>query len=63
MWHVWRTGDVYTRFWWGGREGKNHFEDPGVDWRIILKWVVKKWDREAWTGLVCLRIGTGGEHL
>ena len=28
--------------------------------RIILKWIFKKWDEEAWTGLIWLRIGTGG---
>jgi hypothetical protein len=47
----------------GGREGKNRFEDPGVDGRIILKWIVRKWVGEAWTGLIRLRIGTGGGHL
>jgi hypothetical protein len=26
---------------------------------IILKWIFKKWD-EAWTGLIWLRVGTGG---
>jgi hypothetical protein len=28
------------------------FEDPGVDGRILLKWIFKKWDGEAWTGLI-----------
>jgi hypothetical protein len=31
--------------------------------RIILKWIIKKWDEEAGIGLIWLRIGTGGGHL
>jgi hypothetical protein len=46
----------------GRPDGKNHLEDLGVDGRI-LKWIFKKWDGEAWTGLIWLRIGTGGGLL
>jgi hypothetical protein len=26
------------------------------------RWIVRKWDVGAWTGLIWLRIGTGGRH-
>ena len=44
------------------REG-DHLEDPGVDWRIILKWILEKWDEGALTESIWLRIGTGGGLL
>jgi hypothetical protein len=33
-------------------EGRNHLGDPGVDGRIISKWILKTWDRGMdWTEL------------
>ena len=36
--------------------------EAGVDERIILRWIFRKWDVGLWTGLSCLRIVTGGGH-
>ena len=38
-------------------------KDPGVDGRIILQWILRKWDLAAWTGSSWLRIRTVGGHL
>jgi hypothetical protein len=27
---------AYTGFWWGNLRERDHLEDPGVNWRIIL---------------------------
>ena len=56
-------GEVYTGFWWGNLRERDHLEDPGVDGRIILRWIFRKWGVGAWTGSSWLRIGTGGWHL
>jgi hypothetical protein len=40
---MWR-GEVYTEFWWGNLTERGHFEDPGLDRRIILRWIFRKWD-------------------
>jgi len=61
MWHVREAGEFTYRVAMRVdlREGER-LEDLGLDGRIILKWFFKKWDGEAWTGLIWLRIGTGG---
>ena len=43
-------------FWWGNRRERDHFEDPGLDGMIILKWIFRR-DGNAWTGLIWLRVG------
>ena len=40
-----------------------HLEDLVIEGRIILKCISMKWNEEAWTGLIWMRIGTGGGLL
>ena len=46
----------------GNLRERDHLENPDADERIILRWIMRKWDGE-WTGSIWLGIGTGGEHL
>jgi len=54
---------VHTGFWWGNLSERNHLKDPGINGRVILRWIFRQWDGRAWTRLIWLRIGTGGRHL
>jgi len=58
-----RRVEFYTGFWLENLRERDHFEDPDADGRITLRWNFRKWDVEAWTGLIWIRIGTGGGHL
>ena len=42
---------------------RDHLGVPGVDGRIILRWISRKWDMGEWPGLIWLMIGTFGGHL
>ena len=35
---------MYTGFWLGNLRESDHLVDPGVDGRIILRWIFRKWD-------------------
>jgi hypothetical protein len=51
--------DVRRGFSWGDLRERSHLEDLGIDSRIILILIFKKWKGEALNGLVSLGIGTG----
>jgi len=55
--------EVYTGFWWGNLRERDHLEYSGVDGRIILRWIFRKWDEGVCTGSSCVRIGTDGGLL
>jgi hypothetical protein len=35
-------GEACTRFWWGDLWKIDHLGDPGIDERIILRWIFRK---------------------
>jgi hypothetical protein len=43
--------------------GKHHFEDLGVDGRIILERILGKYGGNMWTGFICLWIEASGGLL
>jgi len=52
--------EVHTGFWRGNLRERDNLEDPGIIEKIILKWIIKKWQGGGgggpWTGLFCPRI-------
>jgi hypothetical protein len=56
-------GEVCTGFWWGNLGERDSWGDPGVDGRIILGWIFKKWDVGVRNGLGCPWTGICGGRL
>ena len=54
---------MYTGFSWGNPRERDNLKDPGVDGRIIFIWIFRKCDVGLLTGLIWLRVGTGGGFL
>ena len=53
---------VHTGFRWGNLMERDHFGNLGLDWRIIVIWILKKWNGGmGWIDLA--QIGTCGKLL
>jgi len=63
MKHVCGDAEVYTGFRWGNRTEGDHLGDAGLDGRIILRWIFRKWDVRVWTGSIWPRVGIRGGRL
>jgi hypothetical protein len=60
---MWGTVEMYRGFWRINMSERNHLEDPGMDGRIIIRWIIRKLDVRARAELMWLRIGKGDGHL
>jgi hypothetical protein len=56
-------GEECTGFLWESLRERFYWGDPGIDWRIILRWIFRKWDVGVWTGLSWIRREISGGHL
>jgi hypothetical protein len=54
---------VCIGFWWGNLRERDHWRDPGVYGRIILRLIFRKWDVGLWTELRWHRTETSGGDL
>jgi hypothetical protein len=46
---------MHTKFWSGNLKGGDHSEYLGVNWIIILEWIVGKQHGKVWTGCIWLK--------
>jgi hypothetical protein len=54
---------MHTISWLGNLKGRDYLEDLGVDRKIILEWILRKYCGKVWTGCTLLGIGTSGGLL
>jgi hypothetical protein len=63
MWNLWERSEMHTGFCGKNLKEGDCFENLGIDWRIILEWVLRKHDGRMWTGFIWLRTGASGRPL
>jgi hypothetical protein len=47
----------------GSLRERDYLGDPGIDGRIILRWICRKWGVGVWTGSNWLRTETDSGHF
>ena len=52
-------GEAYTGFWWGSLRERHQLGGPGVDGRVTLRWMFRKWN----VGYGLNRAGSGREEV
>ena len=45
---VWDRREACTEFWWGNLRERELSGEPGVDGKIILRWIFRKWEVWVW---------------
>jgi hypothetical protein len=43
---------MHIGYWWESQKVKDHYEDIYVGGRVILKWILERWDGVVWTGFI-----------
>jgi len=63
--HAVRKGEVRNShlFWSEKLNGRDHSENLVIDGRIILEWILRKFDGKLRTGCIWFRVGTSGGLL
>jgi hypothetical protein len=54
---------MYAAFWCGNLRERDHLGDQGLDVRIILRRIFRKWEVGAWARLIWLSNGRDGRFL
>jgi hypothetical protein len=49
---------MFVKYWWGSHKERVHKEDQDVGGSLVLKWILERYDRVIWIGLIWLRIRT-----
>jgi len=60
MWHESEREEMRTKCWSGNPKGIDDSEDTGTDVRIILEWILGKYNGKVSTGFIWLGVRTSG---